>query len=172
MKRANENDDINTKNKKNKSDNTLIINQKKSLNTLDAELCNMSNIIINAFNDGYTKILFDLESDAFANHKLLSEKSLDDLMNQEKDRINSLINKFNKEEWLYFSVSNLLDTDRRNKIFNELKNDCWQFEHYVLSPCLDYMADSFWSVGWNDKPEELGAGYSTFKHTNSHRMKK
>ena len=58
MKRANENHDINTKNKKNKSDNTLIVNQKKSLKTLNSELRNMSNIIVDALNNGYTKILW------------------------------------------------------------------------------------------------------------------
>ena len=94
MKRFNENsnDDVNSNHKKNKfdiniEDNILIVNQKELFKSKDDEMRNASDIIINAFNNGITKVLFHLESGAFANHELFSEKTLDILMDQEKKRI-------------------------------------------------------------------------------------
>lgn len=184
MKRVteNSNDDISKRNKsdlnieENIKDNVLNVNQKKSFKTKDEELRNVSDIIEDAFNNGITKVLFDLESGAFANHESFSEKSLDVLMNKEKKRIDDLIDQFVKEktneEWLYFSVSNRLTTERRNKIFDELKNDGWQAEHWVIAPCVDYMADNYWGEGWNDKSQVKAAGVTFPMHTNNHRMKK
>lgn len=189
MKRNNKdlNNDINSKNKKykkgksginieeNLKNNILVINQQKSFRTKEDELCNVNNIIEDAISNEVTKILLDLESDAFKNYvSTFSEKSLDELLELEIERVDQLIDQFLKDhkEWLHFSVSNKLTPDRKKKMFDKLKNKGWYIEHYVIPPCLDYAADEYWEEGCNDKPEVSSAGVCFPLHTNTHRIKK